>query len=73
MMTKDRIILIALMISIWALIGAIWLKPSDSFAQAGHMHNSIEILGVAKENHHHQISYKDIYDFEEGVTSVVRK
>lgn len=71
-MIKDRIILITLVLSVWALIATVWLKPSNSFAHAdGHMHNSFEVLGVAEEVHSHSLSHLDIYDFEEAAQDAV--
>lgn len=63
MIIKDRLILIALIISIWALIGTIWLKPSDSFAHAdGHTHDAWDIYGVAEEGHTHDYAVKRIVE-----------
>ena len=56
----DRVILIALVIGVWGLIGTIWLKPSTVDAHAdGHTHNSYDVYGVAEDGHSHD--YTDSY------------
>ena len=66
MMIKDRVILIALIVSIWALIGTIWLKPSDSFAHDdGHDHYG----AYADEGHSHDVS--DIDGFKRRVKKLI--
>ena len=54
MKTLDRIILIALVVGVWGLLGTIWLKPSNVDAHAdGHTHYSFELFDVAEEGHSH--------------------
>ena len=54
MKTLDRIILIALVVGVWGLLGTIWLKPSNVDAHAdGHTHYSFELFDVAEEWHSH--------------------
>ena len=77
MKTLDRIILIALVVGVWGLLGTIWLKPSNVDAHAdGHTHYSFELFDVAEEGHSHEghshDSY-DIYDFKRTVKKIVRK
>ena len=71
MKTLDRIILIALVVGVWGLLGTIWLKPSNVDAHAdGHTHYSFELFDVAEEGHSHD-SY-DIGDFKRKVKKIVQ-
>ena len=68
MKTRDRIILIALVVGVWGLLGTIWLKPSNVDAHAdGHTHYSFELFDVAEEGHSH-----DSYDIN-GLKRKVKK
>ena len=56
----DRIILIALVVGVWGLLGTVLLKPNTVDAHAdGHIHFSHEVHGVADDNHSHD--YADSY------------
>ena len=70
MKTLDRIILIALVVGVWGLLGTIWLKPSNVDAHAdGHTHYSFELFDVAEKDHSHDTS--DIYGIKREVKKIV--
>ena len=63
----DRIILIALVVGVWGLLGIVLLKPNTVDAHAdGHTHASYEVYGVADDNHSHDyaeaVHLHDTYD-----------